>query len=141
MPKGVRNSIWAVFFLAGMAFMATLVFMLRPDVFSSSGVREKPGSSILLVGSSDPEPSLTDAQTDTVETPPTPLPQIVANPKQTPAPPTPEQRRIARPEQTPQINPEAIMAEELPRTQVAAVSEARNMVAIQRRVHSGRTVF
>jgi plastocyanin len=141
MPNGVRNSIWAVFFLAGMAFMATLVFMLRPDVFSSAGVREKPGSSILLGGSSEPEPSLTDAQTDTVETRPTPLRQIVAKPKQTLAPPMPEERRTARPEQTPQINPEAIMAEELPRTQVAAVSEARNMVAIQRRVHPGRTVF
>jgi plastocyanin len=51
MPNGVRNSIWALFFLAGMAFTATLIFMIRPDLFSAnSAVREKPGSSVILAG-------------------------------------------------------------------------------------------
>src|SRR3954468_1930728 len=62
MPNGVRNSIWAVFFLAGMAFMATLIFMMRPDLFSSASVRQKPGSSFVLggsaTGSNEPAPSL-----------------------------------------------------------------------------------
>jgi hypothetical protein len=39
MANGVRNSIWAAFFLAGMAFMATLIFMLRPGLFSNEPVR------------------------------------------------------------------------------------------------------
>jgi plastocyanin len=52
MPNGVRNSIWAVFFLAGMAFMAALIFMLRPDLFSNPTVRERPGS-LVIVGAAE----------------------------------------------------------------------------------------
>jgi plastocyanin len=56
MPNGVRNSIWALFFLAGMIFMATLIFMLRPELFSPETVRERPGSSIILgSGASNPD--------------------------------------------------------------------------------------
>lgn len=51
MPNGVRNSIWALFFLAGMAFMAALVFMARPELFSNPKVREKPGSTTILAAS------------------------------------------------------------------------------------------
>lgn len=63
MPNGVRNSIWAVFFLAGMAFMAALVFMMRPELFSRREVREKPGSAVILASArtEEPEPSPDDA--------------------------------------------------------------------------------
>src|SRR3954466_13632791 len=57
MPNGVRNSIWAVFFLAGMAFMAALIFMLRPELFTKSGVREKPGSSLVIGGTKQQPPN------------------------------------------------------------------------------------
>lgn len=52
MANGVRNSIWTLFFLAGMAFMATLIFMIRPELFSNTPVREKPGSTVILGGAS-----------------------------------------------------------------------------------------
>src|SRR5947207_3315183 len=61
MPNGVRNSIWAVFFLAGMAFMAALIFMLRPNLFSNHAVTERPGSS-LVVGSAERDQAQIEAE-------------------------------------------------------------------------------
>jgi plastocyanin len=72
MPNGVRNSIWAVFFLAGMAFMAALVFMVRPDFFSKTAVRERPGSSVILAESPGPQPEPAR---------PAPLPTLAPAPK------------------------------------------------------------
>jgi hypothetical protein len=54
MRNGVRNTIWVVFFLAGMAFMAALIFMLRPELFSNQTVRERPGS-LVVVGAVEKE--------------------------------------------------------------------------------------
>lgn len=54
MQTGVRNSIWVLFFMAGMAFMAALIFMVRPEMFSHETVRGHPGSSIILGGNARP---------------------------------------------------------------------------------------
>jgi plastocyanin len=55
MPNGVRNSIWALFFLAGMVFMAALVFMARPELFSNLKLREKPGITRILATRDGPD--------------------------------------------------------------------------------------
>src|SRR5688572_3135191 len=58
MERGVRQSVWTAFFLAGMAFMAALVWMLKPELFSTAAVRERPGNSIVVGAhtSHKPEP-------------------------------------------------------------------------------------
>ncbi|MGZ5544262.1 MAG: hypothetical protein ACXWIU_06275, partial [Limisphaerales bacterium] len=53
---------WVLFFLAGMAFMATLIFMVRPEIFSHETVRERPGSSIILGGNAQPLTQEDDSQ-------------------------------------------------------------------------------
>ena len=142
MPNGVRNSIWAVFFLAGMAFMATLIFMLRPDVFSNSGVREKPGSTVMLGGYTEPEASLAVAEAETTtDMTVQPAPQVAGSRKQTPAPAKAESRRAAPPEQIQETNPEPVVAEELPTARAAAIPEAHGVVATGRHVRVGRSVF
>src|ERR1051325_9411530 len=141
MPNGVRNSIWAVFFLAGMAFMATLIFMLRPDVFSNSGVREKPGSRVMLGGYTEPETSLAVAEAETTDMTVQPAPQVAASRKQTPPPAKAESRRAAPPEQIQETNPEPVVAEELSTPRAAAIPEAHGVVATGRHVRVGRSVF
>ena len=141
MPNGVRNSIWAVFFLAGMAFMATLIFMLRPDLFSNPGVREKAGSPIVLGGAPAPEPQPEAVPTtpapDTPEE--TPLPVVVKIDQASP-PCRPEQPQTRSTEETRDKSLEPVPTGfEGPTTTLSGVPDST--ITIGHRIHPGRSVF
>jgi plastocyanin len=142
MPNEVRNSIWAVFFLAGMAFTATLIFMLRPDLFSTTGVREKPGSSVVLGGAAAPEPEPEQAGAASDTPPEAPLPVVSKAKQPSSAPLRVEQPQTRPTEQTDEKTLEPVLLEQdLPRIQLAAKPPMENMVATVRRVQPGRSVF
>jgi hypothetical protein len=140
MPNGVRNSIWAVFFLAGMAFMATLIFMIRPSLFSDAGVREKPGSSIVLSGSheipttsnvseSEAEPQTVSSQkrAEAVASIPERKSQLVAV----------DQKSEPTADALPEAQPIAILPSE-PQTSVPTASD--RPVEMVHRIRAGRSV-
>jgi plastocyanin len=100
---GVRNSIWALFFLAGMVFMAALVFMARPELFSNLKVREKPGTTRILATTDAPvaeveqierAPGFYPAKATSLKTPLTPTPPVEARVVEPPGPATEPENSI-----------------------------------------------
>lgn len=137
MPNGVRNSIWAVFFLAGMAFMAALIFMVRPELFSKSAVREKPGTSVVLADSIAPEPEAVPAENLSARS--LPVPNAQAKPLATTNEGRSPSSEIPVVDQGPQDAPElpvvSAIAADPPRPAIALSSE------IAHKVRPGRSVL
>jgi plastocyanin len=137
MPNGVRNSIWAVFFLAGMAFMAALIFMVRPELFSNSAVREKPGTSVVLADSIASEPEAVPAQP--LPTPALPMPNTEAKPVAL------KNERLSPSLETPVVDQTAQDAPELPVVSSVAAAPPQSPVPlaseIAHKVRPGRSVL
>jgi plastocyanin len=143
MPNGVRNSIWALFFLAGMVFMATLLFMLRPDLFSKQAVREKRGASHVIAGgpfSQDEQPLPATFEDDSLAAPP----KIERHVAVAESPARREPKVIAVPEHASQNNPPVPeqRATEAPLPPSSSRSAAtQRPVEFVRQVRPGRSVF
>jgi plastocyanin len=138
MPNGVRNSIWAVFFLAGMAFMAALIFMLRPEMFSNQTVREKPGS-LVVVGA---------AERDAVKIEDKPAPVVREPAEEISTPSRVEKQEVkveqARPvaeKQSEAVPPPTAEPSPSPLPAALAAATPSRITEVVRRLKPGRAVF